>query len=125
MRPAFLTCLISLCTLGACSSPSTPASDPYGLWMGKLVTEQGLCPTDEMSSLRIRGHEIVFNPGMNSSTLRGTYEKGQQHYLAELVDKGMNGTPYRQTFNGYPVGTAIGGTYTSPRCRAHISLVRR
>lgn len=125
MRPAFFTCLLGLCTLAACSSVPDPAKDPYGLWMGRLVTEQGTCPTHDLSSLRIRGNEIVFNPGMSSSTLRGTYAKGQQHYLAELTDKGMNGTPYRQAFDGYPVGTAIGGTYTSPRCRAHVSLTRR
>ncbi|PHI97297.1 hypothetical protein BG621_00425 [Parasaccharibacter apium] len=125
MRLTPLPYLFGLLLLGACSSLPDPAHDPYGTWVGKLVTDEGICPTKNVSSLRIRGKDIVFNPGMTSSVLRGTYQQGQQSYHAELVDQGMNNTPYRQVFEGYPVGTAIGGNFTTPRCHAHITLTRR
>ncbi|MXV44196.1 hypothetical protein GS501_03900 [Saccharibacter sp. 17.LH.SD] len=124
MRLTLFFPLISLALLASCSSPNAD-SDPYGTWVGKLITDEGQCPTEELSALRLRGNSLVFNPGLNSSVLHGSYHEGQQNYHAELVDKGMNNTPYRQTFDGYPVGRAIGGTYRSPRCRAHVTLVRR
>ncbi|GBQ07641.1 MULTISPECIES: hypothetical protein [Saccharibacter] len=124
MRLAVLPSLLALGLLTSCETP-TAASDPYGTWVGKLVTDEGQCPTDELSAFRVRGNSIVFNPGLNSSVLRGSYKEGDQHYHAELVDKGMNNTPYRQVFDGYPVGQGIGGTLQTPRCRAHITLVRR
>lgn len=124
MRLTVLFPLLSFSILAACSTPSA-SSDPYGTWVGKLITDEGQCPTDDLSALTIRGHSLVFNPGLGSSVLRGNYTHGQQHYHAELTDKGMNNTPYRQVFDGYPVGQGIGGTLHTPRCIAHITLVRR
>lgn len=124
MRLTVLFPVFTLSLLASCSTPSA-SSDPYGTWVGTLTTDEGQCPTDDLSALTIRGKSVVFNPGLESSVLRGSYTHGQQTYHAELVDKGMNNTPYRQVFDGYPVGQGIGGTFHSPRCIAHVTLVRR
>ncbi|WP_231118899.1 hypothetical protein [Oecophyllibacter saccharovorans] len=111
--------------LSGCSTPDA-SSSPYGQWRGKLVTDDGACPTSDESILRIRGKEIVFSPANGAQVLHGTYnpKSARQHYQATLDEKGMNGQPYHMVFNGYPVGMTIGGTYLSPRCRAHVTLVR-
>lgn len=111
-------------TLGACSTPDA-ASSPYGLWSGKLIADDGNCPVDTESLLRIRGNTVIFNPGTGAQVLHGTFKESVPHYRAELVEKGMNGQPYKLSFDGYPVGMGIGGTYLTPRCRAHVTLVRK
>lgn len=125
MRRSFCFSLLGLTLLGACSSVPDPAHNAYGTWKGKLVTEDGACPTKDDSILRVRGKTLIFTPGISTSVLRGHYAEGDQVFQAELVDKGMNNTPYRQVFKGYPVSQTIGGTYASPRCRAHITLKRQ
>ncbi|MDF7674519.1 hypothetical protein PT277_03950 [Acetobacteraceae bacterium ESL0709] len=124
MRLPLCFSLTALTLLGACSSVPNPASNAYGTWKGKLVTEEGACATKEESLLRVRGQTLIFNPGMGTAVLKGNYKEGQQVFQAELVEKGMNNTPYRRVFKAYPVGETIGGTYASPRCRARITLKR-
>lgn len=135
-KPGFLLAgILSLLApglLAGCGS-STVAKDPYGLWTGTLVTDEGVCPTETPSLLKIRGHSIVFTAGSSSQVLRGVLEKDEMkkrepRFHAELVDKDGNSNGhdvYRLVFEGYPVGKDIGGAFSSPRCRAHVTLVRQ
>lgn len=122
MRPVLLTSLAGLLALTACSLHPNPHTNPYGIWTGQLITDEGICPTNDVSALHIRGHKIVFTPGMSATVLHGHYTPGRPQYHAELRDKGMDNTPYQQFFDGTPSGNAILGTFLSPRCRAHVTL---
>ncbi|QHI95417.1 hypothetical protein GT348_03285 [Aristophania vespae] len=115
---------IGMTFLAGCAA-TDPAQNAYGTWTGKLVTEEGSCPKDDLSMLKVRGDHLIFNPGMGPKVLRGHYKKGSQNFHAELNEKSMNNSVYRQVFDAYPVGQAIGGTYASPRCRARVTLIRR
>lgn len=95
-----------------------------GLWTGALVADQGTCPTDRNSSLQIREHAIAFTPGDEATVLKGVRGPDNLHFHAQTDMKDANGKPYSMVFNGYPVGRAIGGTFGSPTCRAHITLTR-
>ncbi|MBS1069199.1 hypothetical protein [Gluconobacter cerinus] len=124
MRPIALFSLSAMAFLVACATPD-PGNDPSGRWVGALVTDQGSCPTERTSTLDIRGRKIVFTPGDGSEVLSGIYQPGVHHYHAELASKDMNGRPTALVFNGYPVGQAIGGTFGSSACRAHITMTRK
>ncbi|GBR69584.1 hypothetical protein [Gluconobacter kanchanaburiensis] len=120
---SFLT--LSACALlAACAGTPDPGQDPTGSWIGALVTDQGTCPTERTSTLRIHGREILFTPADGSQVLHGTYTPDSHHYHAELAITDLNHHPTAVVFNGYPVGQAIGGTFGSPSCRAHITMTR-
>ncbi|AOX19409.1 hypothetical protein [Kozakia baliensis] len=113
-----------LLLLSACSGPSTPDRDPVGIWTGALVTDQGTCPTDQNSTLQVGAHAISFTPGDGALVLKGVRGPDNLHFHAQLQMTDANRKPYAIVFNGYPVGQAIGGTYGSPSCRAHITMTR-
>ncbi|MFT8353724.1 MAG: hypothetical protein ABF617_03900 [Gluconobacter japonicus] len=124
MRPIALFSFSTLAFLAACAAPD-PGKDPTGRWVGALVTDQGTCPTERTSTFEIRGKTIVFTPGDGSQVLTGKYQPGTHHYHAELASKDTSGHPSPLVFNGYPVGQAIGGTFGSAACRAHITMTRK
>ncbi|MBF0887504.1 MULTISPECIES: hypothetical protein [Gluconobacter] len=121
--PAFFA-ISATALLTACAGTPDPGHDPTGSWVGALVTDQGTCPTEHPSTLRIRGREILFTPADGSQVLHGTYTPGNQHYHAELAMTDLDHHPTAAVFNGYPVGQAIGGIFGSPSCRAHITMTR-
>ncbi|GBR10411.1 hypothetical protein [Gluconobacter frateurii] len=124
MRPIALFSFSALAFLAACATPD-PGKDPSGRWVGALVTDQGTCPTERTSTFEIRGKTIVFTPADGSQVLTGVYQPGTHHYHAELMSKDTSGHPSPLVFNGYPVGQAIGGTFGSAACRAHITMTRK
>jgi len=124
MRPIALFSFSALAFLAACATPD-PGKDPSGRWVGALVTDQGTCPTERTSTFEIRGKTIVFTPADGSQVLTGVYQPGTHHYHAELMSKDTSGHPGPLVFNGYPVGQAIGGTFGSAACRAHITMTRK
>lgn len=123
MRRPILRLLVPL-LLASCASRPEPARDAAGRWTGTLVADEGECPTDRISTLEIRGHDLLFTPGDGSLVLHGTYRPRSEHYHAELLGADMNGKPTAFVFNGYPVGANIGGTFGSAACRAHVTLRR-
>jgi len=125
MRPALLATLLAPLALAACTgTPVSPAQDPTGLWTGALVTDQGKCPTERNSSLQISQKNITFTPADGSLILHGTRGTDPNKFHAELVTQDANHKPLPMVFNALPVGLAIGGTYGTPSCRAHITLTR-
>ncbi|GBR52979.1 hypothetical protein [Gluconobacter sphaericus] len=124
MRLPALFALSATALLAACAGTPDPGKDPTGSWVGALVTDQGTCPTEHPSTLRIRDKEILFTPADGAQVLRGTYKLGNQHYHAELAMTDIDHHNTALVFNGYPVGQAIGGIFGSPSCRAHITMTR-
>ncbi|EHH69347.1 hypothetical protein [Gluconobacter morbifer] len=125
MRPIAFFALSATAFLAACAGTPDPGHDPGGRWVGALVADQGECPTERTSTLEIRGKEVLFTPADGAQILRGTYHSGDQRYHAELMTLDMNRHPSPVVFNGYPVGQAIGGTFGSAACRAHITMTRK
>lgn len=118
-----IAAVVTLAALSACSGGTPdPSHDPVGVWEGALVTDQGQCPTDRNSILTIGAHEILFSPGGGSVELQGVRGPDNLNFHAKYVGKDASGHAMRMVFNGYPVGQAIGGTYGTPSCRAHITM---
>lgn len=117
---AGLTVIIALCT-----AAGSAADDPYGDWIGTLVTDQGHnCPVNSTSLLQIKPKRMIFNPEMGSLVLRGKPDKAKQHYHAQLVMEDANHKPLPMVFEAHPVGDTFEGVYGTPECRAHITLKR-
>lgn len=115
--------VLSLSSLAACSGgPVTPDRDPTGIWTGALVTDEGTCPSERDSTLQINAHDISFTPGDGSIVLKGKRLPDNSHFRARAQTRGADGKPWPMVFDAYPVGRAIGGTYGTPACRAHITL---
>jgi len=123
-RLALLPGMASLSLLAACSTSNTPNIDPVGTWTGALVTDQGTCPTERNSTLQIATHTISFTPADGSLVLKGVRGPDNLHFHAQLQTTDANRRPQAMVFNGYPVGQAIGGTFGTPSCRAHVTLTR-
>ncbi|QDH13948.1 hypothetical protein E3E12_06870 [Formicincola oecophyllae] len=128
MRPMNIALLGSLAAfaLAACQGQvPDAASSPQGTWKGQLITDDGVCPVYDQSVLKIRDHDIVFSPGSDAIVLKGHYSQGSTRFVARDTEAGVNHEPYHMLFRGYPVGMTIGGTYITPRCHAHVTLLRQ
>ncbi|OUI86624.1 hypothetical protein HK11_12670 [Acetobacter sp. DmW_043] len=107
------------------AAASLAANDPYGDWVGTLVTEKGLnCPTYAQSLMQIEPHRMVFVPATGSLILRGVPNKATQHYHAQLLLEDAAHKPLPIVFEAHPSGTTFEGVYGTPECRAHITLTR-
>ncbi|CAP57091.1 conserved hypothetical protein [Gluconacetobacter diazotrophicus PA1 5] len=101
------------------------ARDPIGIWTGTLVADRGVCPeTNAPSTLQVGTKRIAFTPGDGALVLHGTRDATPGRFHAQLVLSDMNRKPYPLVFEGKPDGSAISGTYGTPRCRAHVTLTR-
>ncbi|CAI9119731.1 hypothetical protein [Brytella acorum] len=114
----------TLLALTACAGQTNPGQDPRGLWVGALVTDKGVCPTDRNSTLQVNAHEILFTPADGSLVLRGVRGPNNLHFHAQLETTDQDHKPRPMVFDGYPVGQAIGGTFGTPSCRAHVTMTR-
>lgn len=115
----------ALLTLVACGGGNNLAErHPEGVWLGSLVTDQGSCPTEHLSALRIQKKVILFSPGNGAIILRGNYNSKlhPRHFTARLDKVDMDHKPYVLLFDGKPKENTIIGTYGNPDCRAHITL---
>ncbi|NHO32894.1 hypothetical protein GOB85_10090 [Acetobacter sp. LMG 1636] len=99
-------------------------SDPYGLWAGRLVTDQGSCPDQQDSVLQIDPDRLAFTPGTGVLTLRGRPDKDHKRFHAQLMMTDMNHHPLPMVFEGHPDGQTITGEFGTPSCRAHVVLKR-
>lgn len=99
-------------------------SDPYGIWTGTLVTEQGTCPDQTESILQIAPKRLAFAPGTGTLQLHGTPVKGNARFHAQLMLQDKDKKPLPMVFEGHPDGDTITGTFGTPSCRAHITLKR-
>ncbi|GAN53830.1 hypothetical protein [Tanticharoenia sakaeratensis] len=125
LLPSAAILLAASLGLAACSSgPPDPARDPIGIWTGALVTDDGTCPTERNSTLQISARDVSFTPGDGSIVLKGHRGADPNKYHAQLLLQDANHHPLAMVFNGLPVGQAIGGTYGTPSCRAHVTLTR-
>ncbi|QCE33695.1 hypothetical protein FAI41_08995 [Acetobacteraceae bacterium] len=116
--------LTSISLVLASCSPDLATPDPYGTWFGTLQTDEGFCPTNAPSTLRIYGKEMVFAAANGPLILHGKHLQKETHFILSLTKEGMDGVPFHMLFNGWPDGATIKGVYATPRCRAHITLRR-
>ncbi|QDH24397.1 hypothetical protein D5366_03055 [Neokomagataea tanensis] len=125
MRFHLFSSFVLLGLLTACAGAPDPGHDPEGRWVGKLIADQGTCPTARSSTLQIRDKNILFTPEDGPLVLQGSYKAGTQHYHAELSMQDVNHQPLTMVFNGYPVGQTIGGLFGTNTCHAHITMTRQ
>lgn len=99
---------------------------PTGIWLGKMETQQGICPHDRMAALRIDKKKILFSPDNGALVLTGIYHKKEhpRHLVAVLHRTDMDHKPYDLIFEGKAKDKNIIGTYGTPDCRATITFYR-
>ena len=119
-RP-LLVAVLALIPLVAVAEPG----DPVGEWAGPLLTSQGRCPDRAPSRLLVSGTDISFVPAGGVLVLHGHRRPGPRLH-AQLLLTDMNRHPLPMVFEGIlaPDGRHIDGTYGTPSCRAHVSLLR-
>lgn len=125
LRP-FCALLLMGCAAGAMASPALASAqdDPYGDWVGTLVTDKGTCPDTYESVLQIRSDKLFFAPATGTLVLHGTPDKDHKRFHAQLMLKDAKDKPLPMVFEGHPEGDTIVGVFGTPNCRAHVVLQR-
>lgn len=104
---------------------TSAANDPYGEWIGTLVTDKGRdCPTQGLSYMQIKPTKMIFVPETSNLVLRGVPNKERQHYHAQLILQDARKQTLPMVFEAHPVDDTFEGVYGTPTCRAHITLRR-
>ncbi len=93
-------------------------------YYGRITPVGGTCDAPRPASLTIRGDKAQFAPTEGTVLLAGTIKPdGTLDAALTLTD--MNHKPARYTLAAHRAGDSITGTYTTPRCRAAVSLQRQ
>ena len=118
--------MTALGLLSSCSGDGGTPGDPVGEWSGRLVTEQGTCPDRAPSRLLVEGRDISFIPAGGVLVLHGHRQPGAAPLHAQLSLVDMNHKPLPMVFEGRlsADGRSVEGTYGTPTCRAHATLLR-
>ncbi len=120
-RLPLLLAALALLPLAALAGPG----DAVGEWAGILVATEGTCPNRAPSRLLVSGTDVSFIPADGVLVLHGSHRPGQRLH-AQLLLTDMNRHPLPMVFEGVlaPDGSRIDGTYGTPSCRAHVTLLR-
>ncbi|MBV1832991.1 hypothetical protein [Novacetimonas pomaceti] len=128
--PRLFFAIAALC--GATFSPACARTahtdaqkDPYGLWTGTLIADQGTCEeTHAPSTFQVDQTRTTFTPADGSISLHGTPDAQHQHYHLQAVVSSPGSKPFPMVLEAHPQDDTIVGTYGTPRCRAHVVLRR-
>jgi hypothetical protein len=125
MSGGLLLAVAALVSAGSGAVAAEPG-DLDGEWAGTLVATQGTCPDHAPSRLLVDRKTVSFVPAGGVLVLHGTRRPGIPRLHAQLLLTDMNRKPLPMVFEGSLAsdGQRIDGTYGTPACRAHVTLLR-
>ncbi len=91
------------------------------LFVGQLTPGSGRCEASDEAMLTLRGDKAQFSPNGGVLLLDGKADAAGQ-VAASLTLRGASGIPYALRLDAHREADRITGTYTTPDCRAAISL---